>query len=273
MSEKRDEDRTDLSVLSGSFALNALDPADETAFEAHLAVSEDARDEVTELSDTAVLLGKAVAPIAPPASLKASIMAQLDATPQDSVAPSLTALPAAASRPGSAAARAERRWYTSPMATLAGAAAVVALIVGGNVLVGSFNPGVHQVQGDQLAAITAAVDSHRRAAQITGGGSATLVWSNEMGRSALIVDGLPPLPADKTYELWYIDSAGERPAGTLSVADAGSTWQVLDGAMKVGDTVGVTVEPAGGSPAPTTTPIVTIASALAGLGRAHRMLQ
>ena len=37
--------------------------------------------------------------------------------------------------------------------------------------------------------------------------------------------------------------------------------RVLDGDMKAGDTVGVTVEPSGGSKTPTTTPIVAIASA------------
>ncbi|MEP6482127.1 MAG: anti-sigma factor, partial [Rhodoglobus sp.] len=85
--------------------------------------------------------------------------------------------------------------------------------------------------------------------------------STGLRSAALIVDGLAELPADKVYELWYIDGSGARGAGTFTVGSAGSTWRVLDGTMRAGDTVGVTVEPAGGSKAPTTDPIVKIASA------------
>mgnify|MGYP000911767092 FL=1 len=73
--------------------------------------------------------------------------------------------------------------------------------------------------------------------------------------------GLAPLPADPTSEHWSINDAGARPAGTFGVAGSGSTWRVLDGTMKAGDTVGVTVEPRGGSDAPTTDPVVVISSA------------
>ena len=96
---------------------------------------------------------------------------------------------------------------------------------------------------------------------IDGGGSATLIWSGGLGSSALIVTGLPMLASDKTYELWYIGFDGPRAAGTFSARSDGTAWRVLDGDMKNGDIIGVTVEPSGGSPAPTTAPIVVLKSA------------
>ena len=68
------------------------------------------------------------------------------------------------------------------------------------------------------------------------------------------------LPGGKTYELWYLDKAGATPAGTFDAS--GSTQSVvLTGDMKAGDTVGVTIEPSGGSRSPTTAPIAVIETA------------
>ncbi|MEB0307052.1 zf-HC2 domain-containing protein, partial [Cryobacterium sp. 10I1] len=68
--------------LSGAYALNALEARERAAFEAHLESSEEARIESAELSDTAVALGLATAPVQPSAALKASLMAKLSSTPQ-----------------------------------------------------------------------------------------------------------------------------------------------------------------------------------------------
>ena len=247
----------ELGNLSGSYALNGLDAADLAEFEAHLQQSHATRDEVTELTDTAVLLGLAVEPVQPSARLKASIMDRLDAHPQLPVA---AASSAAFASP--AGRKAQARWFTRPVTALAAVAAAIALFVGGGVITTSLaQNSFAQQQADQLAAINSADDAQRASVDLADGGTATLVWSNTLLSSALIVDGLAPLPADRTYELWYINDAGARPAGTFGVADSGSTWRVLDGTMKAGDTVGVTVEPRGGSDAPTTDPVVVIASA------------
>ena len=253
--------RKDDASLSGAYALHALGPDDEKRFEAHLAESEETRSELTELSDTAVLLGLAVDPVDPPASLKASIMSAIASTPQ---LPREVAAEqdAAVARFTPAQAKAQSRWFTRPVTVLAATAAAIALIFGGGAVLGAINSMTQQqAQADQLAAINAADDSQRIAADVAGGGTATLVWSGELERAAVMVDGLAPLEAGKVYELWYIDSVGARAAGTFTVGPTGSTWRVLDGKMGSGDTVGVTVEPAGGSKKPTTAPIVAITSA------------
>jgi len=253
--------KDDAASLSGAYVLNALDQAEKARFESHLEESEESRHELTELTDTAVLLGMAVDPETPPPSLKASIMAQLDSTPQ---LPRLTEtkLPDVAEFSGPAAAKAQQRWFTRPANMLIAAAAAVLLVVGAGAVGSSLLSNTEQQQAaDQLAAINAADDSQRAAAEVVGGGTATLVWSEELASAAVMVDDFEPLPSSKVYELWYIDSDGARPAGTFSVGDSGSTWRVLDGEMAEGDTVGVTIEPAGGSKQPTTDPIVAITSA------------
>jgi anti-sigma-K factor RskA len=278
----------DLATLTGAYALNALTPEQRAAFEAELDSSESLRHEVTELADTAVVLGRAVAPIEPPAALKANIMALIGSMPQlpplETQAPSradagasvtdiASRQKAAASAPASTQSspveaptaserKAQSRWFTKPAIVLAGVAAAVGLIAGGGVLVNTIgDANTQQVQADALAAITSADDSQQLAADVAGGGTAKLVWSNSLGTSAVMVDGLAALDADKVYELWYIGGDGPRAAGTFTVGDSGSTWRVLDGEMRAGDLVGVTVEPAGGSEQPTTDPIVAIQSA------------
>ena len=277
----------DLGLNSGAYVLNALSPSEAQEFETHLGESETTRNEVTELSDTAVLLGLAVAPVQPSAGLKASLMSQIASMPQlprdvapirtlpqarhaDPVAPDAplydTVPPEASTPPvlSATSAKTQVRWFNRPIIALTSVAAAVALIIGAGAvtsLIGS-NPSVEQQQADALAAITSADDMQRIAAEVSTGGTATLVWSDELASSAMIVDGVAELPEGKTYELWYIDAAGTAtPAGLFDVSGSERTLAVLDGKMGAGDTVGVTVEPEGGSSAPTTDPIVAIASA------------
>ena len=249
----------DDASLSGAYALNALNQDEAKSFEARIADSEETRNEVTELTDTAVLLGLAVDPVTPPASLKASIMAQLPTTPQLEREPAASP-DARFSTP--AQAKAQQRWFARPLNAVIGVAAAVALVIGGGVAINAINTSVtQQAAADHLAAIYAASDSQQAKAPIDGGGEATLVWAHSMGSAALIVKDMSTLPIDKVYELWYIDSDGARPAGTFTVGADGSTWRMLEGTMAAGDTVGVTVEPHGGSTVPTTDPIIVIASA------------
>ncbi len=81
-------------------------------------------------------------------------------------------------------------------------------------------------------------------------------------QSAVVIDKLPKLADGKTYELWYIDTkSNATPAGIFNAASSGTTVRVLAGAMTAGDTLGITIEPSGGSKTPTTAPIVAVPSA------------
>jgi anti-sigma-K factor RskA len=260
------------SAGSGSYVLNAMDANEREEFETQMDGSEELRNEVTELTDTAVLLGMAVTPVQPSPELKNNIMAKLSQTPQlareEQLAPvrTLRAVPplpeeAVASVPRESNAKAQQRWYTRPVVAITAAAAAVLLIVGGVVGTNVAMQGAStSQQANALAAITSASDVRRAQATVSTGGKATLVWSLNLKKSAIIGKGLSVLPTGKTYELWYISAEGTpTPAGTFE-SNGKSTLEVLSGHMAKGDTVGVTVEPSGGSKTPTTKPIVAITS-------------
>ena len=62
----------------------------------------------------------------------------------------------------------------------------------------------------------------------------------------------------RSYELWLMGPRGERPAGRLVVHASGMAGPTLISGMSDGDMVGLTVEPASGSPKPTSVPVVMI---------------
>lgn len=271
----------DSRMNTGAFALGALTPEELERFIAATADDPDLAAEADGLSATAVLLGLASTPVEPSARLKVDLMAAIASTPQlprETVAPvaevptaTPSASPAIEDAPqllvaaGAAEQKARTRWFARPATLLVSAAAAIALFVGGGFVGSALNGGTPVVVDQQaagLAQIYAASDVQSERSEVEGGGVATLVWSKELGRSAVVVDGLAPLPAGSVYEAWYINDAGAAPAGTFDATGAHKTsWHLLDGTMSAGDTVGVTVEPAGGSKTPTTTPIVAIASA------------
>lgn len=266
--------------LVGAYALNALSDHEEKRFAHFLTQSEQARIEAEELTDTAVALGLATAPVQPSAGLKASIMAQIATTPQLAPLPRLVAPVATGSAPApapmtaltapsgsraggtSAVQRAETRWFQRPVRLLVASAAAVALFVGGTVIGQSFTDANQFAtqQASGLAEINAAPDSDRAATTTVDGQAATLVWSNSLGLSAVLLEDLPALSSDQDYQLWYINADGPLPAGTFDSTGDGTAWRVLDGTMHAGDAVGVTVEPTGGSEQPTSDPIVAFQS-------------
>ena len=159
---------------------------------------------------------------------------------------------------GRAESAARRRWFQRPGAIIGAAAAAVVLIAGAIIGIGWAGPNGWGAQRE-MAAIAEAPDAQSQTLEVEGGGEVTLVSSADQGRSGVVVEGLPELGADQTYELWYIDDAGADSAGTFDVSGS-ETWRVLDGSFTPGVAVGITVEPAGGSPQPTTEPIVVIAT-------------
>lgn len=249
----------DVGHDSGAYVLHALDADESARFESALADSEAARAEVTELADTAVELGLSIAPVDPPAALRSRILDRLDTTPQ------LAAVEAPADgapsvRPGPIEERARRRW-TRPVSTLIAAAAVLGLIFGGGVAINAVIQGQQATAtASEIGRIQAAADSQRATVRVSTGGTATLIWSAALKRSAIVVNGLDPLPGGKTYELWYLDTSGATPAGTFD-ANGPTQSVVLRGDMKAGDKVGVTIEPSGGSRSPTSTPIAVVETA------------
>lgn len=272
----------DVHDALAAFSLDALDADERAAVEDALSDSPDLRAKADAYSESAAQLADLVVPVTPPPALKDRLMARLDAAPQldadggsdadadggsrprQAAAPQSRAAepeaavpsPTADRPPGPAEITARRRWFQRPGAIIAAAAASVVLIVGVIVGIGWSGPNGWGAQRE-MDAIAEAADVQSATHEIEGGGAVTLYWSAEQGRSGVVVEGLPELGADETYELWYIDDDGPQSAGTFDMR-GDETWRVLDGPFAPGVAVGVTVEPAGGSPQPTTDPIVVI---------------
>ena len=109
-----------------------------------------------------------------------------------------------------------------------------------------------------LAAPDAAVT--RGALTGTGvSGTATVVDSKSVGKSVFLSANLSTPPSGKTYQLWYLDPAGNaRSAGLVQPGAHHAAAQILSGSIGDATLVGVTVEPAGGSPQPTTKPVLAL---------------
>ncbi|GAA1790354.1 anti-sigma factor [Agromyces lapidis] len=257
----------ELRELTPAYALGALDEPDRLRFEHALESSAELRAEVEAFRAAAASLGESLPPLAPPPGLKADLFARLDTAPQerpaggsgrprsDYVAPVEPAPVEPAPLVDELAARRRRRRLA---AVLSSAAALVLLVVG--VVVGTnwVGPNGWGAQRE-MTALAEAPDAEQASADVPGGGEVTLVWSAEQGRSAIVAEGLPDVGDEHTYELWYIDESGAVSAGTFDVR-GDEAWRLLEGEFASGTAVGITVEPAGGSPEPTTEPIAVIAT-------------
>ncbi len=265
----------DLHHLSGAYAVDALDDAERTSFEQHLAVCADCRAEVSELSATAHSLGS-LTETAPPPSLRSAVLAgiaqvrPLPPLSEDAAAPApavpSTSISVPADGPAAHDDRSEpgagdtvvpigrhRRHRRTAWFAAAAAAAVIA--VGGLV----WSPWSDDATPPSpLAQVTTASDA-QRTSSTRAGVTTEVVYSKQLGKAAISVKGLPPAPAGKTYQLWYVGAGGTiTSAGLFAVDPDGNGSALLSGQATPTDKVAVSVEPAGGSEQPTTDPLVVL---------------
>lgn len=225
----------DLHHLAAAYALDALDGPERAAFEAHYPTCEICRQEVEQFRETAGLLASATAE-APPDHLERSVLDEISRTRQLSP---IT---------GGVIDLDERRRRSTPALWLASAAAVVVLVVGA-VAVTGFRGGPSAVED-----VLAAPDAIATTLDLTPDGDTgtfQVVWSAERDRVAVIANGLPDPGPGRVYELWAIVDDTPVPAGLFEPTDGS-----LRAATEIDDVEavawGVTVEPSGGSDAPTT---------------------
>lgn len=238
----------ELHLLTGSYALDALPDNERAEFEKHLARCPSCAEEVRGLRETAARLALATA-IAPPPELRARVLA---------AAPHIRQLPPGR---GPLSANGLRRLPLSRAGLSAGilvlAAALVFLLVT-NV---STTQRLHQSQASSqaVAAVLAAPDARVDSVPAAGGGTVTAVVSLHQREAVVTSAALPALPASEVYQLWVMTPAGvARSAGLLAVSLSGTAQPAVAGGVVPGDRLGITVEPSGGSPQPTTTPVVAM---------------
>ena len=79
----------------------------------------------------------------------------------------------------------------------------------------------------------------------------------EDDRAVLIAENLPAEPEDKVCQTWLLRDGVPEPAGTFESREGGITAAPIEGSLEGAAAVAVTVEPAGGSSAPTDDPLLS----------------
>ncbi len=238
--------RHDLHTLTGAYALDALENAERDRFEHHLQRCPPCSHEVRGLHGTATRLALAVAE-PPPPDLRERVLTAAARTRQHPPVMDQRPVP----QPRSA-------W----LPRLAGVAAAVAVAVA--VALGITQSATQgkldhvQAQERAIEAVLNAPDARIVTHRTSVGGTATAVFSDASHKMIFTTAGLPPLPDNKVYELWLMAPGRARRAGLLPAPSGGRTAPVLATGVAAGDQAGVTVEPAGGTSQPTTTPILAI---------------
>ncbi len=227
--DDRKSDRHDCGADAAAYVLGALEPAEVDAFRAHLATCIICRDEVAALQPVADALPMAATQYDAPSGLRRRVLAAAGAEP----------------RTAPRAATPQRRRTTGfrlPRSAVAGALAVVlAFAIVGVVDLASGGSSSVRVIPARVTALDA---------------SAQLRVTD--GRAELVVRHFPPPPPGHIYEVWLQRGRGApSPTKTLfSVTSSGAGNIGLPDSMTGVSAVLVTPEPAGGSLAPTHSPVI-----------------
>jgi anti-sigma-K factor RskA len=265
--------------LAEVYALNAVDDAERAAIEHYIASAPAAEraafnERVRQAQET--LAASFTAEAEPPPGLLNRILSSLPAhdaeqgqqtaaTPPS--APPVATAPAPIAQESSAlhatdeldAARRRREERRRPQGMrtwLVGVAAAAAIALGG-VGVGAYVAN----QNDPLNQVMQAGDIRQATVDVAGGGTATVSVSPSKDAVVVKMNNVPPPPPGKVYQMWLIPKDGSAPVSQgLMDAEALSKPAVVKG-IRTAASLGITVEPAGGSTSPT---MPTVAAATLG---------
>jgi anti-sigma-K factor RskA len=240
----------ELHLLTGSYSLDALTDDEQAGFEEHLARCPSCAEEVRGLRETAARLAMATA-VTPPPGMRPRVLA---------AAPRTRHLPPGRNLPTWAGERAGlRRLSLSRAGLTAGVLALAAAAAFLLVTQTSVNRQLQQAQASNsaIAAVLAAPDARIESVPTAIGGTVTAVTSVRERTAIVTMADVPSLPQTSIYQLWVMTASGAaRSAGLLKVTSSGLAAPLLASGVLPGDRLGITVEPAGGTQQPTTTPVV-----------------
>ena len=258
----------DIHGLVGAYAVDAIDEQERSAFELHLAECPECQAEVASLQEAATQLSL-MTETAPPSSMRDSVLAgikmvrplpPLEAQSGGPVASG----PVGGSSPADAPTPTDsnviqfrpRRRVT---AWLASAAAAAVLLVGGI----AWSPWDDNSNGRGNVSATEQVleaKDAQRYEKVIGGAKATIVRSASLGKAVIIADHMPAAPDGKDFQVWLDQpNRGMVSAGVMPHGSADTVTVLLSGDAATATGAGITMEPAGGSTAPTTEPLALFA--------------
>ena len=213
-----ENEHNDLRSLIGAYALDATDALERRRIERHLPSCEDCSNEVRMLRETAAELAWL-----PDPEEASSVVADIGRR--------------VPSRP---------RRMTSRISLAVAAVAVVVAGVFGGLFVNERNENARFA--DVLASAV-----HQTKLGPQGGFEGHGVLHIAKDEAALVLEDLPPAGRDRAYQLWAIE--GTTPRSLAVIEATGRVVQVLDYSGSA-DRFALTIEPAGGSPVPTSDPVL-----------------
>ena len=228
--------------LKDAYVLGALPDEERREFEGYLASHPERHAEIDELSTVAGLLALSPQEQEPSPELRRRIM---DVVGAEAVRP-----------------RADRRsWLTKVRGYLS--AQNLALGAAALLVIGLFSWNMLlQAEMQTLQGRVQSLQSQPQEPQMVelGGagteqGARAELLTLEGDRAVLVVEDMPPVPADKTYQIWVIEDDVPKPSGLFKPAE-GTVAAVVEHPIDEADVVAVTVEPEGGSPKPTSEPML-----------------
>lgn len=224
--------------LLGAYALDALPPDEMAAMRAHLSSCAEHAAMAAELRAVAATIADTADAVAPPAGLRASIASAVAA----GAAPASSPM-----RPASLAERRARtRWFAAPSPMWGAIAAALVVAVAGLL---AWNIALRNDGGSPQ------VRTVRALQQDTGAVAGYAVVFDD-GTMSVYGDALPRLDVSQQYQLWSLSEEGEATSlGLMEYDDTGAAVATV--ALDLDDTtaVAITIEPAGGSPQPTSDPV------------------
>lgn len=238
------------------YALDALTEEEREQVEVYLAKHPEARTQVEEMRRVAGAVPAGVSPVQPAPRTKAALMARVAA---DERAHSSTQV-----QPSPRVSR-----FESFFRTLSFAAAAIAIIwaVALNIQVLRLQSEVGKLNSALVAQSKSLNQIIQKLPQTTPpttitvalkgtkaqpGAQGQLIADPGSQSAVLVVTGLPPLQPGKTYQVWLIANAPVS-AGLLTVDANGQGVLIITSKESIGSfkSLGISVEPQGGSPQPT----------------------
>jgi anti-sigma-K factor RskA len=222
-----------------AYALGALDEGEIPALEEHLQTCVSCREDLAAFRALGDGLLAALPPRQPPADLRRHLQERL--SPRQESSPS------------------KRKWSLGQIAL--GAALVLLLgitlfsVLQVQTLQRQQAALASQINNGQTALAMLAYPSTRSLPLSGGNIAGNLLVDPDRNVAALIVWKLPTLPADQSYQVWLIDPQGKRTNGGTFRSEPEQPFTTVSifapSAFSNYSGIGVTVEPAGGSTAPT----------------------